>query len=383
MLSLVTIALVSAPVASQHAHDLPPQEPAAPKVRLRYRAPAAGKSATYSFTETSNLAVDQLRSTMNGEVFERKAPDRAVEQIARRVWVDTALEMDKAPTLRRTFVDIGSSMEIANDRQGKRRPDGSARATSPLTGTTVDFVETNSGRVARLPMESESGTETSTPIVPPFPVPEPDLAALSADTTLQALLPGPRGEASGADSEGVAIGETWDVDASAMLGVLCPGGDVPTYYGPIENQRDPDLVARFGSHALSRFGLGIQGDVEAKLISVVPEDGVRVAHIEITFDVSLSRDPAPWMRDQSAPFEMAKIGQTAKNASHTMTAKGKGTLLWDLEHDRFIEFAATAESTSDQRVDYEFEHRGFKLSGAEHFELSGTTSIRLKATYGE
>ena len=383
MLTLFTIAVLATPTPRTLALDPLTQELSVEKVRLLYETPTTGQSTTYSFSETSDVTVDKLRSTMNGEVLEMKAPDRSVQQLVRRVWVDTPLSAAEGPTLRRTFVDIGASMEISNHRQGAPRPDGSAVATSPLTGATVDFVETESGHLARLPEDSPADLKGDSSAGPPFPLPGPDLGALRSDSSLQRFLPQAKIGSSTNAPVGVAIGEEWSVDASAMLGVLCPGGDIPSYYGPIENQRDPDYIARFGAHAVSRFSSAIQGDVDAKLVSAESIDGTHVARIEVTFDVSLNRDPAPWMRAQSAPFEMAKIGQTAKNASHTMTAKGKATLLWDLENNRFIEFAATADTTSDQRLDYDFEHRGFKLSGEEHFEFSGTTSVLLKAAYGE
>ena len=79
---------------------------------------------------------------------------------------------------------------------------------------------------------------------------------------------------------------------------------------------------------------------------------------------------------------MAKIGRTAENASHSMTVTGEGALLWDLDHHRFVEFSATSKATSDQELDYAFDHMGMGFSGEEHFEFSGTTNLRFSAEYG-
>ena len=64
-----------------------------------------------------------------------------------------------------------------------------------------------------------------------------------------------------------------------------------------------------------------------------------------------------------------------------MTTKGEGTLIWDLDHHRFLEFKATAETTSDQKLDFAFAHMGHQFSGDEHFEYSGSTKLELSAAY--
>lgn len=356
--------------------DAPPRQ----DVLLRYVPPAADASATYSFREESTLAVDRLRSTMGASVFEGQAPDRAVKQVAQRVWVDTTLAGESEMKLRRSFAALSASMEVTNLREGAPRPDGSATANSTMVGRTVEFADTASDVRARFSDESSADLLVGEDARPPVVMPAPDLDALSADCSLQGFLP-PGGKK-------LTVGEEWSVDAAAMRDVFAPGGDIVTYYGPIQNQQDPDVIARFGAHAVSRFGAGptngaLSGEVKAKLLGTELRDGVRLARVRLRFDVQLDRDPAQWMRVQSAPFEMAKIGQTAMNASHSMTVVGEGALLWDLDHHRFVEFSASSKATSDQRLDYSFVHRGTAFSGDEHFELSGTTTLKLSAEYGD
>jgi len=356
------------PAPSEPGREAPPSQ-----VILRYVPPEADARVTYTFTEESALDVDHLRSTMGDDVFERVKPDRSVKQVARRAWVDTTFAGEAGRTVRRTYAELGVSMEVTNSRQGTPRPDGNAAGTSALEGRTVEFVGPDAS--ARLVDEERAdGSETDDRSTAD-PMPAPDLTALTADASLQGFLP--------TDGEAVAVEEEWTVAAAAMRAVFAPGGDIETYYGDIEDQIDPDVTARFGGHAVSRFGWEVEGDVEAKLVGTESRDGTRLARIQIRFDVTLQRDPAPWMRAQSAPFEMAKIGQTARDASHLMKVVGEGTLHWDLDHHRFAGLQASAKTASDQKLDYAFDYRGHHFSGEEHFELSGTTKLELSAEYGE
>lgn len=356
----------------------PQQQTSAPiqQIVLRSAPPPPGHSITHSFTEESYLHVDHLRSVMNDSVFERDAPDRSVKQVARRVWTDAMLAGDGGTRLQRTFVEVEASMEVTNSRDGAPRPDGKASGSSSLSGRTVEYLLSGSGGSARLLEQSDSdlaeaGSSRSTGL-PAFSA--LDLSLLLHDCSLKGFLP--------PEEQAVSVGDRWPVAVDALLSAFAPGGDIATYYGAIENQIDPDIIARFGGHAVSRFGSGIDGEVTATLLGTETHDGVQVARIGVQFDVSLARDPGPWMQKQSQPFEMAMIGQTAKNARHTMTVRGEGTLRWDLTRHRYVDFEATAESQSDQRLDYAFEVRGTALAGAEHFELSGTTKLQLSADEG-
>lgn len=337
--------------ASTHPLQVSPnagQEAPPSQVVLRYLPPEANATATYTFTEESALDVDHLRSTMGDDVFEREKPDRSVKQVARRVWVDTILAGEAGRTVRRTFAELGAAMEVTNSRDGAPRPDGNAVGTSALAGKTVEFVGPDAA--ARFADEETTDEAEEVDGSPADSMPAPDLTALTVDASLRGFLP--------ADGRAVAVGEEWSVDATTMRATFAPGGDIETYYAAIENQIDPDLVARFGGHAVSRFGWAVTGDVKAKLAGTESRDGVRLARIQIQFDVTLQRDPAPWMRAQSAPFTMAKIGQTARNARHSMKVVGEGTLHWDLDHHRFVGFQASSKTASDQKLDYEFDYRG-------------------------
>jgi len=111
----------------------------AAQVILRHVPLEANVLATYSFTEESALDVDHLRSTMNGDVFEREKPDRSVTQVARREWIDTTLDQEDGRRVRRTFIELEVSMEVTNSRDGAPRPDGNATGTSALARKTVEF----------------------------------------------------------------------------------------------------------------------------------------------------------------------------------------------------------------------------------------------------
>ena len=352
---------------------------------LRSQTLAVGTRASISFAEESTLHVQSLRSTMGDDVFERQAPDRSVKQIAQREWEDTVLEGESGRIVRRSVVEAGGTMEITNSRNGSPQPDGNSTATSSLVGRTVEFVENDGSFTARYvkeapeqgsqgdsaPTDRDSGGPSVIPTVAPAPLP----SVLRPDLSLHGFLP--------PDDGWATVGEEWNVDPNAMRDVLSPGGDMVTYFGPLENQIDSDMIARFGAHAVSRFNGEVTGDVRATLAAVPSQPAARVAQIEIRFDVSLTRDPTFWTRVQSTPFEMAKIGQGAENARHTMTLTGSGTLLWDLDHHRFVEFRAQSETRSEHNLDYTFDLRGHHYTGDEHFEFAGTTELLLTASYAE
>lgn len=339
-------------------------------VVLKAHPSPAEKSATYVFSEETALDMTLLHLNLQGEVFERTSNDYSVKQSASRVFTDTFTTNSGAPMIRRQYAAFETGFEMTNNRNGAPKPFGHAVGKSPLQGSTVEIQVNDSGT-----MKAAVLAEGSEPAeIEGFPVqPVAGLDHVEGRNDCAGLLP--------VDPKPVEPGASWSVDPSALSSVITPGGDAPAYFGPIQNQRDPDFLALYGSHSISRQVDAVTGTAKASLLTAKEEDGVTLATIQLEYDVTLERDPAEWMHTQCAPFEMAKVGQTATNARHALGLKGTGTLVWDVTNHRMVSVELNAESSSDLAFDYEFHHMGMDFGGDDHLKFKGRTTLKLSAWY--
>lgn len=143
------------------------------------------------------------------------------------------------------------------------------------------------------------------------------LVGLNADLDLFSLLP----------DDDVSEGDSWDVDANAMIAIFAPSGSVKIKPDDAPNmemgQAPPDPGA-----GLEEF----EGDVTATFEGVRDVDGTRVAVISLSIDVSSAVDQTELVQNTMDGGGLPEgLAFEIESSDMEFLFDGGGELLWDLE----------------------------------------------------
>ena len=164
---------------------------------------------------------------------------------------------------------------------------------------------------------------------------EETLEWLEEDMDLRAVLPG----------DEVEVGDSWDIDETAYLPLMWPGGLLGFY--DEEDGGTHDYVRELNREKIEN----LSGEGEATLVEVRDEDGTRVAVIRIELEVETEAEAT----NDEGPVEIV----------HTYTSERTigGEILWDLDHDHLHSVDAEADfKTISAR------ERTVELDGEQHLE---------------
>lgn len=321
-------------------------------------APAEGLSLTKTYTITNETELEDQETLVNGE-----APPADMDMEMTNVSTmtltvtDTYVGMGEGrPTkLARSYDSIGSdaSTEMVVPMMGPQEID--VASTSELEEQTVHFVwDAESGEYAvRFPEDAEDADEEL-------------LEGLTEDMDFRAFLP---------DGE-VAEGDSWEVSPDALMDVMAPGGNLKLEadsedemgMGPDTGQQMSDMLGE------------IEGELTAQLAGFREADGVRMAVITLTFDVTSSNDLTDMvmeaMAEQEAPMGM---DMDIESVDVSVAMEGEGELVWNLSGGHFASLTLEAELTTDTDMAMSMAMGTESMSLEQSMTNSGTITIEASA----
>ncbi|MHC4377933.1 MAG: hypothetical protein ACYS26_15145, partial [Planctomycetota bacterium] len=321
-------------------------------------APAEGLSLTKTYTITSESELEDQETLVNGE-----APPADMDMEMTNVSTmsmtvtDTYVGVGEGrPTkLARTFDSLGSdaTTEMVVPMMGPQEME--VTSSSELEEQTVHFVwDAEAGEYAvRFPEDAEDADEAL-------------LEGLTEDLDFRAFLP---------DGE-VSEGDSWEVSPSALMDVMAPGGDLK-----LEAESDDEMgMGPDAGQQMSDLLGEIEGELSAQLTGFREADGVRMAVIALTFDVTSSNDLTDMimeaMAEQEAPMGM---DMDIESVDVSVAMEGEGELVWNLSAGHFSALTLEAEITTDTDMAMSMAMGTESMSLEQSMTNSGTITIEASA----
>ena len=318
------------------------------EVVLRQRA---GDEITRHFTFTSAMSLQEAQVLVDGE--EMSGADGVEQEITEEVEiilrdVIQEVEGDHATKFARTYEKLsGHTSYRTNDPMGAEQEQDSPME-SELEEHTVVFAGADDEFVASFP-PGEAADEKL-------------LEGLVGRVDLAGFLPeGPVDE-----------GDEWNVDPAVIAGLSTPGGDL--------HLRALD-GAGGGDDRPSDEETAPEGEVVAKYLGMREEDGLRLAAIAITVDISLTLDLTDSMVVmEESPDDLPE--GTVIPGIELMTKEtlrsGKGLVLWNVEKGRLHSLELECDVTEVQSIVMALAIQGMEQEISQVMEMGGTENYTVR-----
>lgn len=289
----------------------------------------AGETRTRTMSATRTMELVDMKVTFNGQEIPMGDMSGTSTDAYEAVVVDTieTAEEGRATKLTRRYEKVGggSTME-GGPMVGE---DGVVETTlaSELVGESVIFT-----------LDGE--TDEYTPTFPEGSSADVELLEdLVCDLEFAGLLP----------KDAVAVDATWDVELDVFIEVIEPGGQMhlePTDGGGAD---EPDPLAD------NEVEPTLDGSFKGKLVSIDASESGRVATIELEFDIESHLDVTDGLEPMTQETPMGEITFIPLSIVVDRTAKGKGTLLWNVDRGCLVSFEMTANVSEVNKTVVEFE----------------------------
>ena len=264
--------------------------------------PAEGSVLKKTFDFTFDFAVDSVQMLVNdvdmGPAMAAEMP--AVEVASTTVVSDTYDKMGtgRPMELTRIFEELSWSYD-AGENSG-------SESKEELEGVSVRFTWDEDEEAYTVTVLDES-TELEPEI----------LNSLGEDMDLRSILPGRE----------VAEGDTWELEASAVWGVLMPGFDVSKSMSSAEIPPEAQPIMDFIGEQIERMGESFTFTCEYQ--GTRDADGKEVGVIGLTLECALAVDLVPMIQDLLAANEVP-IEPEIDYADVEFELSGTGEVLWNL-----------------------------------------------------
>jgi len=312
---------------------------------------------TKTYTEATSLEVDSFEITMNGEPMQQEVPEASVEARRRIVFADeyASVEEGKILILERAFEELEGTTAVALLEGDEEHQ---ARHASEFEGALVRF-EWDADEEAYVRSFEEGGSGD-----------DEHLAALDLDTDLTGFLP----------EGGVASGDTWTVDASALNGVFAPSGDLRLLGEDLGDAAytflDKEAMFAAMQTSLGEISDAWEGEIEATYVGSAEEDGMNVGTIELAIDVTVEADLLGGLK---RTIEHLGSGDADVFQALDMdwTLSGTGVLKWDLDAGHARGFTLDAEVEMEARLAYVEPFFDERYDIEATYLVSGSTSVEM------
>ena len=319
-----------------------------------------GVTLDKTFETTVVLTLDEMRMVANGEEQDTSMFGLEIDMTnaSSLHFIDSYIKTEggRAMELVRTFESLAANIETSQNNVQQGSSDLSVTSVSELEGTEVRFT-----------WNEEEGEYDAAYADEDFDGDVELLSDLAGDADLRRLLP-----------EGsVAKDDSWEVDASVILDLMSPGGDLKLAAEDVEGdgqQSDPMSEMSFGE---------MMGDVDGEITctykGLMELEGVNYASIEFDIDVTSSNDLTELMQTE-AEEEQADIDMEFNSVDVEMAIEGTGTLLWDVRGGHFstLEFYGEIEQIMDMSLSMSTPMGDMEMDQA--ITMSGSMTLDFSAT---
>lgn len=334
-----------------------------PGEKIRF-APAEGSSATKTFSTKTELTLDHMSISMNGnDMPGMPEMDMTMTQTQSVAVSDDYVSMaDGQPKkLKRRFdtMDSNSSVSMKMEMMGQSQDNShSAKAVSKLAGKTVVFSwDSDSKEYKKAFDPAEDAAEM--------------LAGLKEDMDLRVLLP---------DHE-VKVGEEWAVDVKSLIHVLAPGGDMS--FRPEESEAADMSMNMMGGAGMSSMNdlLSdlLEGEAKATLADVSEKDGKRIASIKFTVKISSSKDMTELVQEAMKNAKLPEgVEMDVDHVDVDFKLEGEGELRWNLSSNTLLGFELSGPVHMNMDMAMAIDGQGQQMKFDQSMEMSGTTTLTVK-----
>jgi hypothetical protein len=337
---------------------------ALPAEKIRF-APAEGSSVSKTFETKTELTLDNMSISMNGNQMPGMPEMDMTITSTQSVEVSdeyVAMGDGQPKKLKRHFdsMDNSSAVAMKMEMMGQSQDQNhNAKAVSKLNGKTVVFswdAEAKEYKKAFDP--AEDGAET--------------LAGLKEDMDLRVLLP---------DHE-VKVGEEWAVDVKSLVHVLAPGGDLQ--FRPEDAETAEMAMNMMGGAGMSSMSdlLSdlLEGEAKASLADVREEDGKKLAAIKFNVKISSSKDMTELVHEAMKNAKLPEgVEMEVDHVDVDFKLEGEGELVWNLTTNTVHRFELSGPVHMDMDMAMAVDGQGQQMKFEQSMEMSGTTTITVKA----
>lgn len=339
---------------------------AAPADRIAFDV-ESGTSLTKTISSETELSMDDMTVAMNGEEMDIASMMGGLEMnistTAETVVTDEyGSASDGRPSrLKRTYDRIANDTTMESSGMPMMGgEDMSMSGSSDLEGTTVVFTWNSENEDYDVAFdEGEEGDEEL-------------LEDLIEDIDLRAFLP----------TESVSAGDTWEVDNTAMIAILAPGGNLKIMPEDMGEMGDMMGMPGNGMNPFDHMG-EFDGTITAEYVGMRGEFAV----IKLEVDVSTSNDMTEMiselMDDMDIPEEMGEIEMDYETVDIELEFEGSGELLWNVAGGHFQSFELSGETITAMDMAYSMSMGGQDMSMEMAMEMSGTQTISMSVAVSE
>jgi hypothetical protein len=325
--------------------------------------PAEGLSVTRTYTSNTEMTLDDMEMTMNGQPLPMEIEMDMDMTMSQRVVVTDefgALSGGRPARLVRSYDELTqqSDFSVQMEMMPEGGQDRSIEAESELEGKKVVFAWN----------EDDGAYDTS------FDGGEGDtelLEGLEEDMDLRALLPA--GE--------VAEGDTWSIEAKNLRDLLAFGGNLKLKPTDME---DLDMGGMPGMDSMSDFssvfGDMLEGDATAEYRGTRELDGVSCAVIHLVIDISASADISDKVRDAMGEMPEQITSAEIDHMDLELEMEGEGDLYWDQATGVVHSFELTGTTGMAMDMAMNMAMGEQSMSMEQMMQLSGTFTNSLKVT---
>ncbi len=319
--------------------------------------PAEGASLTKTFTLESELSLDEMSVSVNGqdidpEQFGGMEMTTSVKQVIAVTDQYLSLGEGRPSRLKRTFDELSSTTQVSLNNAMMGNQDETLTGKSDLEGLAVEFTwNEDQGEYAVAFAEGSKGKEEL-------------LEGLAEDTDLRGFLP--EGE--------VKEGATWSVDVQLLRHVLAPSGAVK-----IEPENVSEMMGMQGPQPSMDEMLGeFEGNVTAEYAGTREEDGVRVAIVKLKVEVTSAKDATELMQENMEEMELPpEVEMSVDSLDIEYGFEGEGELHWNLGTGLLHSMSLSGEASMTIDTSMKLHAQGMDQAIENSMTLSGNQSVSV------
>jgi len=338
-----------------------------PRARVDF-GPEEGLTLTKTFSNVSNMTLEDFSLTVDGNDMGAMMGsfELDVEVTSDYVVTDEYVAIvDGRPTkLRRTFDAIEAVQ--STQFQGGGMSDGQdTESSSDLVGTTVVFEWDEDTEEYGVEFDGESAEERL-------------LEGLAMDMDLLFAMPGRE----------VEEGDSWDIDLVELRHIMMPGGNLHLTSddaSAADMAEIEEMMSDVMSGLVEDFKDLLEGEATATFTGMREEDGVELAVIELSIDVSIASDVSEIAEEIIARLTEEMGDQLPIDFSIDLfdveaEATAEGELLWNVTagHLHSLDLPSEYVFALDIEVEAEAEGQGQSIAAFVEMSVESTLEVSVE-----